>query len=261
MSNNNTITLEKKIPWPPFQVFSTLRDHPAELARYIRDVDTIALLKKQPQGRGYSVVTRWQGYVRGNAEKFGFTKDEVAWNEEAFWDSENWQCTWVDHPAGHTPFYQIQGTMQFSAVPPNSTNLRFEARLEVYTGQVPHIPGMLKPLLGGVFTQTMFGTMSRVIADLPSAVENYLKGASRPLGAEEWPRSHPLSLPPSSSFAQFPGAQEPPRPKNPMWLALFPPPQRAQPPGAQGPLRTEPSFWQTLFPPSWGGKSGGSSGQ
>ena len=157
------------------KVWEIYRDHLPELAKTMKTVDKIEVIKRQKVENGVQIKNLWKlsGGLPSSIKKIAPTR-LLSYYDNAFWDQSRWVCDFIENPIDENGVYECVGQNVFEDLG-LKTRLTISFELTIYTDKIPVIPGFLKKGLVSKIEKTISKEVVKNLASTAREVERFIQ--------------------------------------------------------------------------------------
>lgn len=178
------IVFSETFDLPREEVFRLLRDHLAEIAPHIPDIEGVTCLERTEDGTQSSIRNRWQADYSIPVVARPFVKREMlTWIDRNVWDEADWSCQWWFEPPAFKDAVICQGRNTYQATPEGGCVLRTEGVFQLDLTKVPGIPRFLARKAGPEIEKLLVKLVSPNLARVAEGLRSYVcdvRGGSAP---------------------------------------------------------------------------------
>lgn len=128
-------------------VWSTIRDHIADLVPYLDDVAAIETQHRDEDEQGaINLVNLWRADVAIPKVASGIIDpDKLTWLDYASWQPEQYLCQWRIEPGFFSEQIKCEGSTRYEpAIGGRGTRITFEGDITIVPGELPGVPGFMQ---------------------------------------------------------------------------------------------------------------------
>jgi len=162
------------IKHPVDQVFPTFRDHIAELAQYLPNIETITILDRQEECDCVHVTSHWLAKVRlpGPASKL-IPEKERGWDDIAIWNNDKQNVDWKFVFQAFPEAIKMGGTNSFIAEG-DHTRLHIKGEAQIDYNRIPGVPNFVLKRIVPTIEKIAFTALKPNLLKINRGVEKYL---------------------------------------------------------------------------------------
>lgn len=161
---------------PQQELWTAMRDHLADFAGQIADIDEIRQIDRSTNADGtVHIVNEWR--VRQSVPatvRSALKTEELIWIDRNNWDAATYTCAWAIEPNFLTEHITCFGTTSFaSAMAGQGTRVTFEGQFDLKPEALGSLGGMDTMLFGSIesIVATIIPRNLRAVADAAAAFD------------------------------------------------------------------------------------------
>ena len=168
------ISREILLKAPREKVWKTYRDYLPELAKTMKTVDKIEVVKREKVENGFRIKNKWKisGGLPNSIQKIAPAR-LLSYYDNAFWDESRWVCDFVEKPIDDNGVYKCVGQNIFEEID-NNTRLIISFELIIYPEKIPAVPGFLKRGLVAKIEKIISKEVVKNLASTAKHVEEFI---------------------------------------------------------------------------------------
>lgn len=172
------------IPFSRAEVFGAHRDHLAELANYLPNVESIQVESREEEGDVVKLVNIWRAAeTEVPTVARAFIKPEMLrWIDRATWNEGQWRCQW-ELELGFLPdAISARGFNTFEEVD-GKTEVTINGEIVIHANKIPGVPRLLAGKISSVVEGFVVKMIEPNLRQTNAGVASYL--ADKQAAAEE----------------------------------------------------------------------------
>ena len=162
------------IDQPIDKVYATVRDHLADIAPYLPNVEKIEVESEKNAKTGKSITNRWYADVPVPGLLKKVLKPEMfSWLDKAVWHDKNKKVDYVLESTFGKELFDAKGTNTFVDMGDGRTELKFSCEVVIYPEKVPGVPKLLAKKVGPAIEALLKKMLEPNLTSLGSGLKVY----------------------------------------------------------------------------------------
>lgn len=168
--------IEDRVAFPQGDVYRTQRDHLADLAVYLPDIESIVVESRREEGGKVHFVNLWKAAQQElPALARGFIKPEMlGWTDYATWNEADWSCEWRIQLGFLPEAIHASGRNTWLA-DGEGTRCIIEGEIRIDATKVPGVPRLMAGKIGDTIEKVVVKLIEPNLKKTTEGVVAYLK--------------------------------------------------------------------------------------